>query len=214
MSKFVYFVRHGETMANRRSCHQGPDEPLSDNGQGQAKNVSKTLASLKIDTLVCSSYVRARQTAEIIGEELDLPLIPTDTVVEFRRPNKLYGQRHYSLGSFLYVWNLFWHQEDPEWNNDGAENLFQIRNRMESAKNFIEDLPGQRIAVVSHAIFMDMFKEMVCKERDMKLFEFAKGLALTKRIKNTGILAFGVESDQTDGVCNWQFLGNETSTTK
>ena len=205
--KHVYFIRHGETLANRSHRHQQPDEPLSKQGEAEALEAVKLLKELKIDTLVASSYVRARETAEILGEELGLPIIPMDEVVEFRRPASIYGKHHLSLASFSYLWDLYQHQADPKWDNDGAENLFTIRNRMLTAQQKIEALPGKQIAVVSHAIFMDMFTQMVCTERDLKLREFIRGLLMTKKIPNLGVITFVVDDNAPGGTCKWWFEG-------
>jgi 2,3-bisphosphoglycerate-dependent phosphoglycerate mutase len=205
--KKIYFVRHGETLANRNHIHQGPDEPLSDKGRTQAEAVGEVLKNFNIDTLISSSFVRARQTAEIISQNIDVPLTLMDEVVEFRRPNSIYGKSHYSLDSLLYIADLFQHQRDPLWENDGAENLFHIHQRMLSAQKILESLPGKNIVVVSHAIFMDMFTQVVCAERDLKLSEFVKGLIGIKKVPNTGIVEFHVDELAPGGTCKWWFQG-------
>lgn len=201
--KKIYFIRHGETLANRNHIHQGQDEPLSPKGVVQATEVAKRLKALGIDTIVSSSFVRARQTAEIIGAELELPFSVMDEIVEFRRPNSIYGQSHYSIASLLYIVDLFWHQSDPNWDNDGAENLFHIHQRMYTAQRILETLPGQNIVVISHAIFMDMFQQAVCAERDLKIGEFVKGLIGMKKIPNTGMIEFQIDELAPDGTCKW-----------
>ena len=201
--KIVHFIRHGETRANRHHFNQGPDEPLSERGEKQAEAVVPSLRKLGIDTLYCSSLTRARQTASIIGTKLDLPLTIIDEVVEFGRPNYLYKKSHYSFNSLWYVISLFWNQSNPNWNDDGAENLFHIRQRMLNTKRLLEESPGKNIAVVSHAIFMDMFTQAVCADRDLKLTEFMTGLALTKRIPNTGIISFRVDPNAPGQTCKW-----------
>lgn len=205
--KRVYFVRHAETLANRKHIHQGPDEVLSEKGRAQAKAVAKTLQAYGIDALASSPFVRARETAEIIGEELDLPHTIIDGVEEFRRPTALYGHSHFSLGSIKYIWSLYWHRADPEWDNDGAENLFQVRNRILEAQDNIAALNGQCVAIVSHAIFIDMFTQMVCADRDLKLREFIHGLLLAKKLDNTGIVAFDVDQNAPGGTCRWWYVG-------
>ena len=202
-TKKIYFVRHGETLANRNHIHQGPSEPLSLKGVAQAEAAGKRFMGLGIDTVISSSFVRARQTAEIIATTLDLPFSMMNEVVEFRRPNSIYGRSHYSIASLAYIFDLFWHQSDPNWNNDGAENLFHIHQRMLSAQRILESLPGQNIVVVTHAIFMDMFAQAVCAERDLKLSEFVKGLVGMKKVPNTGIIEFQVDELAPSGTCKW-----------
>lgn len=71
-----YFIRHGETDWNRKHqalCNQD-DIPLNENGLQQALAVRKRLSSLGITQLYASPFERAKQTAEIINKELELPL--------------------------------------------------------------------------------------------------------------------------------------------
>ena len=56
--------------------HSSPNE-----GREQARAVAETLKSLGFDRLVTSDLARARQTAEIIGSELDLALTADSSCV-------------------------------------------------------------------------------------------------------------------------------------
>jgi broad specificity phosphatase PhoE len=173
---------------------------------GQASAVAKIIKELQIDTLIASPFVRARQTAQIISETIDMPYILEESFVEFRRPDNLYGKRHISLGSLAYLFKLFIHQEDPTWDNDGAENMFTVRNRVVDAKRILIEAEGERIVVVTHAIFMDMFVEMVCRERSLTLFQFLHGLLLTKKTPNTGIIHLTYDAQAPKGICPWQLM--------
>ena len=64
----LYFMRHGEASDDAPS-----DElrPLTENGRARLLNAGKVLRKiLDVDTIYASPRVRARQTAEIIGEAL------------------------------------------------------------------------------------------------------------------------------------------------
>lgn len=209
--KHIYFVRHGQTLMNKKNIHQRPEEPLTDKGSKQAHEVALELKRKNIDTIISSPFVRARQTAEIIGAELHLPIIFDESVVEFRRPEGLYGRSHYTPSTLLYVWKLFTHRLDPHWNDDGAENMFAIRNRIRDVKRMVANTEGERIVVVSHSIFMDMFAQAVCADRELSFKEFVLGLFGAKKIKNTGVIAFQVDESAPAGTCNWWLLSSETS---
>ena len=195
---------------NRKHIHQGIEEPLTQKGEKQAHEVALLLKRKNIDALLCSPYTRARQTAEIIGKELDLPFTIEESVKEFHRPNALYGKSHYTIATLWYVWKLFTHRMDPSWDNDGAENMFAIRNRIQDVKQAIASTEGQRIVVVSHSIFMDMFAQAVCADRALTFKEFFLGLFGAKKIKNTGIIAFQIDDSAPPETCNWWMLASET----
>ncbi len=204
--KHIYLIRHGETMANRKLIHQNPNEPLSAKGREQAQQAAVFLKDHQLDTLVCSTFTRARETAEIIGRELHLPLSAFESLVEFRRPNYLYNKSHASWGSLKYIGRLFLHRDNPVWNDDGAENMFAVRNRVADAKRLFTELPGERILAVSHAIFMDMFLAIACQERKLTVIEFIGGLLNFKKTPNTGIIHLTYDEDAPLGVCPWQLV--------
>lgn len=204
--KHIYFIRHGQTDANRGSVHQSSDESLNAKGVRQAHHAALYFKDKHIDTLISSPYARARETAHIIGEEIGLPFSTEGSIVEFKRPNKLYGQSYYSLASFLYLIQFFIHQEDPVWDNDGAENMFNARNRVLDAKRAISAVPGENILVVSHAVFMDMFLQLVCLEKRLSLFQFVHGLLLSKKTPNTGIIHLVFDDSVPKGMCQWQLI--------
>lgn len=208
--KNVYFVRHGQTLKNTQHIHQGPEEPLTEIGKKQAAEVALELKKKGIDTLLSSPFVRAVETASIISEELDLPFTKLDCVKEFRRPDPLYGKPHYSLASAKYIWQLFWHRNDPHWDDYGAENMFAIRNRIIDTKKALAKVEGEHIAVVSHAIFIDMFVQAVCADRSLNMKEFVGGLLGAKKLPNTGIVAFQLDENAPQETCNWWLLSEET----
>lgn len=71
---FVYLVRHGETDWNRERRIQGSsDIPLNSTGRAQAKATGELLAKRDWDGIFTSPLSRARETAEIIANEIGLP---------------------------------------------------------------------------------------------------------------------------------------------
>jgi len=70
----IYLVRHGQSHVNLTDLtadHR--DEPLTDVGVAQARAVADYLAeTLTVDRLIGSTVQRARQTAVIIGERLQI----------------------------------------------------------------------------------------------------------------------------------------------
>lgn len=68
----IYLVRHGETDWNAEKKIQGhTDIALNQNGRKQAKELANTIAHLKIDKIISSDLLRARETAEIVNEEIN-----------------------------------------------------------------------------------------------------------------------------------------------
>lgn len=83
--KHFYMIRHGETEANAARIMAGSlDSPLTDHGRQQARNVHDILHALekKPEVLVHSNLSRARDTAHILNEALDVPLREEPDIAE------------------------------------------------------------------------------------------------------------------------------------
>ncbi|WP_319541407.1 histidine phosphatase family protein [uncultured Pseudodesulfovibrio sp.] len=72
----TYFcMRHGETDWNRESRIQGTTEiPLNDEGRSMARKWAERLADGGLEYILTSSLGRAKETAAIINEKLNLPV--------------------------------------------------------------------------------------------------------------------------------------------
>jgi broad specificity phosphatase PhoE len=72
----LLLVRHGETDWNAVARLQGhTDRPLSDFGRRQARQLADELEDEPLDAIYTSDLARARETAEIAGERLGLPIV-------------------------------------------------------------------------------------------------------------------------------------------
>jgi broad specificity phosphatase PhoE len=71
----LLLVRHGETDWNADGRLQGhTDRPLSDYGRRQARLLAGELEAEKLEAIYSSDLDRARETAEVVGERLGLPV--------------------------------------------------------------------------------------------------------------------------------------------
>jgi broad specificity phosphatase PhoE len=72
----LLLVRHGETDWNAEGRLQGhTDRPLSDYGRRQAQHLAAELEGQELEAIYSSDLARARETAEIVGERLGLPVV-------------------------------------------------------------------------------------------------------------------------------------------
>ncbi|AZU61725.1 histidine phosphatase family protein [Neobacillus mesonae] len=72
----ICIVRHGETDWNAAGRLQGStDIPLNAKGVQQAKESGRFLQNSHWDVIITSPLSRARRTAEIINENLNIPLV-------------------------------------------------------------------------------------------------------------------------------------------
>lgn len=93
-------MRHGLTELNKKGAPNGQiDEPLAPEGLEQVK-AAISLIPKSVKHIYTSSLLRARQTAEIIGSKLNLPIIPHDGLMEIHM-GSLAGQTWESMKSGL-----------------------------------------------------------------------------------------------------------------
>jgi broad specificity phosphatase PhoE len=72
----LLLVRHGETDWNAEGRLQGQtDTPLNDFGRTQARALAEELVEEGLDAVYASDLARARETAEIIGGRIGLPVV-------------------------------------------------------------------------------------------------------------------------------------------
>ena len=72
----LLLVRHGETDWNAEGRLQGhTDRPLNEYGRRQARRLADELAGEELAAIYSSDLLRARETAEILGERLGLPVV-------------------------------------------------------------------------------------------------------------------------------------------
>ena len=79
-------LRHGRSRADDEAVHEGRyDSPLTATGEAQAEKLAAYWREHPpgFERVVCSSLVRARRTAEIVGAALGLEVTPDDVWREF-----------------------------------------------------------------------------------------------------------------------------------
>lgn len=88
----IYYVRHGQTDWNLAKKMQGgqTEKPLNETGIEQAKETRKELENVKYDIIICSPMHRAEQTAEIINQDRNVPIIVDERIRE-RKLGELEG---------------------------------------------------------------------------------------------------------------------------
>lgn len=68
-----FLMRHGESVSNTKgeiSATPSTNDPLTKKGEEQVLKAAKSLRKEKIDVIITSPFVRAKQTAEIIAKEI------------------------------------------------------------------------------------------------------------------------------------------------
>jgi phosphohistidine phosphatase len=72
----LYLIRHAEAVSRDDANYADEERPLTDKGRQQARAIALTMAArnIRFDAVISSPLVRARQTAEIMLQNLRGPL--------------------------------------------------------------------------------------------------------------------------------------------
>lgn len=151
----VIFLRHAESVGNAEGYYQGQaDFPLTERGQAQAKALGTYWLEKKksFDAAISSPLARARQTAEIITQSLEIPL-EFDPIWMERDNGILAGMHHleaeerYPRPSFIPPFQPIGRTGESQWA------LFLRAG--EAVNKLLQRRPG-RYLVVSHGGLLNM----------------------------------------------------------
>lgn len=139
----VTFVRHGQTEWNRLGKQQGlADIPLDQTGIEQARKTAQLLKDEAFDCVYCSPLKRARQTAQMICEGRNIPIILEQRLIER------------DMGEFE---GMTWHQFDTRAFWDYTADLHyrkaeNIRDFYRRVYGFLDTLKGKEgsVLLVAH----------------------------------------------------------------
>lgn len=88
----IFVIRHGETTGDVEDRYGGDyDDELSENGKNQAQELAQKLKARNIQAIFYSPRKRAKQTAEIINQELNVKKIEVSDLRERNRYGVLTG---------------------------------------------------------------------------------------------------------------------------
>ena len=152
--KTIYLVRHGESEGNVGPIGQTAETPLTDNGRRQAALVGDRCAKIDIDTIICSTMVRARQTADYILEKNPKPIEYSDLFIERRRPSASLGVSKDDPDAVEAENEIVEKFHLPGYRHSDEENFDDIKIRVQKAFEYLESRKEDSLLVVSHGMFL------------------------------------------------------------
>ncbi|MES2122654.1 MAG: histidine phosphatase family protein [Chlamydiota bacterium] len=150
----LYIVHHGDTEYTAEGRLQGWIDPsLSDEGREQMQELAMKLSTVKIDAIYSSSLARAQESAQILSETLQLPVI---VMPELR------GESHGNLEGMLKAE----YQQDPHYlqykslsseekiffsvGEEGLSKADVARQAIPALKEICLKHPGENVVIVTH----------------------------------------------------------------
>jgi 2,3-bisphosphoglycerate-dependent phosphoglycerate mutase len=153
-NKIIYFVRHGESEANRKSMFQAPDDTVTERGHAQNVEIGKRFAHVEFDLLLSSSFERAQATAQEISKHTGKDIVTSDLWREYVPPTSLLGKARSSNEGIEYMKARKEHMHDPQWHFEDEENYYDLHKRADVALADLMERPDKTIVVVTHLGFL------------------------------------------------------------
>ena len=155
----LYFVRHGESVANL-SDRDGTKRPedadrLSDYGWEQARALGRRLEGSGLELIVASTMGRAQETAHGISEVLALPVETDPDLFEVRQSDAFYA----ASPDYGETATLNWMPgAEPGFAEPGAESFDDIVGRVHRVQERLAERAAERrVLAVSHHGFLHFF---------------------------------------------------------
>lgn len=153
----IYFVRHGQSIANKQGIIQGHAEfPLSELGEQQVKLVGNWFSDMRLTTILTSDLQRARYTAQAIekGQNGNDVVFQAEPLVREVGLGPLEGKTRAQMAELF-----------PEMKSEalltsgikGTETVDQITRRCEQLTEQLTAASSGNIAVVSHGGFISIY---------------------------------------------------------
>ena len=136
----ICLVRHGETNWNVRGIIQGQTNiPLNNIGEKQANQCGIYLSQYEYDIIISSSLKRAKKSAELINQHLNLPIVFNDKLKE----------RHFGIAEGQSKLELI--KKYPDQIYPKQESRLSLNRRVMSELNqIIHNYHNKNIIVVAH----------------------------------------------------------------
>ena len=141
----IYITRHGQTDWNVLKKVMGRcDEPLNEMGLRQASETRDNLLNTDIDLIICSPLQRARQTAETINKDRNIPIIYDERIIE-RDFGEFEGEQTKDF-DFNGYWDYYKNEQ-----YQSAENIQEFFKRIyDFLEDIMEKYKDKNVLIVAH----------------------------------------------------------------
>ena len=159
---------------------------LSENGLKQAQLLSDRFKSIKIDLIVTSPFIRARQTADIINKNLNKSIEESELFIEIKRPTEIENLQVLDEKVLKIKKQIRENYHDPSFRHSDEETFFELKDRAFKVLSYLEKKEAENILVVTHGEFIRCIFGVIIMGDKFEPHHLIK-LDETLRSYNTGI---------------------------
>ena len=173
------------------------DTFLTFKGEKQAEKIANRLVSEEIDIIYSSDLKRANETANIIGEKLNLQVTPSEAFREIKF-GSWEGLSTEELTEKNSEEHFIWLNQPHNFKMDGAETLYEVQKRaMNKIDSILKSNPNKNILVVSHGatiktiilgyvgIDLKYYNRMTLNNTSLSIIEFRDRNNVIKLLNDT-----------------------------
>jgi probable phosphoglycerate mutase len=185
----LYLVRHAQSQGNTGNDLASGDPDLSEIGLEQARRLAERMRGERLDAIYASPLRRTQQTALAIADAAGLEVMPKADLVEVslgradRDIRLLPAEEQAEVARRI--------AEDGTWDSfPGSEGSAAARARVQGALDeIVTTHPGERVAVVCHAAFIQTYVSVVLGvERDFIFYPFNASIASIRARGNQRVI--------------------------
>lgn len=167
----LFAARHGQTQWNVDNKICGvTDVPLTEEGWAQARALAEKTVDLELDLVICSTMLRARQTASAVAEKLNIPVIEDSRLVEQnygiyegmdrKTPGFLENKRHFAV------------------RYPGGESMMDVAHRIYGLLEDVKrDHAGKNVLLVCHGGVLRLVRSYFEPMTNEEYFHYSPGNA-------------------------------------
>lgn len=155
--KNFYIFRHGESTFNAVGRIQGcsNESVLTEKGVSQAKNIGDKLKDKNIEIIICSPLTRAKQTAEIANNKINVENVFVDNRFIEAKLGVIEGWTKDEVKKeYFDIYNAWWQPYDEKHGEvkfPGGESRYEVLTRVCCAmEDVAKNIKSENVAIASH----------------------------------------------------------------
>jgi broad specificity phosphatase PhoE len=169
----ILLIRHGENKANitREFSCKTVDYALTEKGKIQAQQTAEALANLKIDKIVSSPLLRAKQTAETICNRTKSNFEVEEALREINVGDLELSPPTANAWKYYFEIINEWNRGNLDKRFAGGESGKELRERFHSVIKKQIELPIERLVLVGHTgIFLNGIAHLCELDKDIEFY--------------------------------------------
>jgi broad specificity phosphatase PhoE len=169
----LYLIRHAQSQGNTGEDMTTGDPDLTETGREQARRLASRMQSQKLDAIYASPLRRTQETAAAIADAAGLEVLPKADLREVTLGQADLDIRRLPEDEQAEIAHRI--VEDGTWDAfPGSEGSAAARRRVGGVMDeIVRAHPGQRVAVVCHAAFIQTYISIVLGlDRDFVFYPF------------------------------------------